>query len=99
MEKSARHDIAHVVERGSGSTPTAGRAVAWRDGRRSLPARSLMMEIASVAKIDRRTSPMLAIEGMMLRYLEAHSELPVPHVRFGADDLLIMESTSGEEPV
>ncbi|MEZ4584644.1 MAG: hypothetical protein R3A10_23925, partial [Caldilineaceae bacterium] len=32
----------------------------------------------AVAKVDRRAQPELAIEGMMLGYLGAHSDVPVP---------------------
>jgi fructosamine-3-kinase len=36
-------------------------------------------------------SAKLSIEGEMLRYLEEHSALPVPHVLHSSDELLIME--------
>ena len=49
-----------------------------------------------VVKVDRRDEPQLAKEGLMLRYLYAKSELPVPEVLHCEDVLLIMTFLPGE---
>ena len=48
-----------------------------------------------VIKIDRRDEPQLAKEGMMLRYLEEKSDLPVPEVLHCEEALLIMTFLPG----
>ncbi|MCP5097959.1 MAG: fructosamine kinase family protein [Chloroflexi bacterium] len=49
-----------------------------------------------VAKVDNNSNPKLAIEGYMLRYLRAQSELPVPQIIHADDRLLIMTYLSGD---
>jgi len=49
-----------------------------------------------VAKIDEKPHSELAREGEMLRYLAAHSSLPVPAVLHEANGLLLMEFLPGE---
>lgn len=49
-----------------------------------------------VVKADDGRSPKLNIEGRMLHYLEAHSNLPVPHVLFSQPRLLIMTFLPGD---
>lgn len=48
-----------------------------------------------VIKLDEGHSPRLNIEGNMLRYLAAHSELPVPDVLHSSARLLIMSWVAG----
>jgi fructosamine-3-kinase len=48
-----------------------------------------------VAKYDDRAGGSLAIEGRMLRYLQANSRLPVPGVLFSDDELLLLEYLDG----
>lgn len=48
-----------------------------------------------VVKVDQRPAPQLALEAYMLRYLKAHSRLPVPQVLHSAPDLLILEFLPG----
>lgn len=50
---------------------------------------------AAVAKVDRRATPELAIEGMMLDYLARHTEAPVPKLWYHAADLLLMDFLPG----
>ena len=49
-----------------------------------------------VAKVDRGKAPRLDIEGYMLRYLRAHSALPVPEVLWSAPQALLMRFVPGE---
>jgi len=49
-----------------------------------------------VVKFDDGRHPQLRREGMMLRYLKRHSELPVPEVIHSADHLLIIEFLPGD---
>ena len=49
----------------------------------------------AVAKVDRRPQPELAVEGMMLAYLGAHSDVPVPGLWYVAPDLLLMDYLPG----
>lgn len=49
-----------------------------------------------VAKVDDSPDSQLAIEGYMLRYLNSHSNLPVPDVLHSADGLLLMTFLPGE---
>ena len=49
----------------------------------------------AVAKVDRRPQPELAVEGMMLAYLGAHSDVPVPGLWHVAPDLLLMDYLPG----
>jgi fructosamine-3-kinase len=49
-----------------------------------------------VAKMDRGTAPTLDIEGYMLRYLRAHSALPVPEVLWSEPKTLLMSYEPGE---
>ena len=49
-----------------------------------------------VVKVDRRSRPLLDIEGRMLRCLAEHSSLPVPGVLLAEPDLLVMEFVEGE---
>ncbi len=53
-------------------------------------------ERSIVAKVADGTGATLAVEGYMLRYLRAHSRLPVPEVYYSADTLLLMEYIEGE---
>jgi len=48
-----------------------------------------------VAKQDRQARGQLCIEGDMLRYLSANSQLPVPAVLYNDDDLLLIEYVEG----
>ena len=48
-----------------------------------------------VVKVDRRSAPSLDTEGFMLNYLAAHSQLPVPAVRYSSPRLLIMDFIAG----
>ncbi len=48
-----------------------------------------------VAKVDQGASPVLEREGWMLRYLAAHSSLPVPRVFFSSPTLLVMDFLPG----
>ncbi|MBE2223214.1 MAG: fructosamine kinase family protein [Anaerolineae bacterium] len=48
-----------------------------------------------VAKYDGSHTSQLGVEAYMLRYLSAHSELPVPEVLHVADDLLLMRFLPG----
>ncbi len=48
-----------------------------------------------VAKVDQGASPVLEREGWMLRYLAAHSSLPVPQVFFSSPTLLVMDFLPG----
>ena len=48
-----------------------------------------------VAKVDRAREAHLEREGYMLRYLAAHSELPVPEVYHASEELLLMEFVEG----
>ena len=48
-----------------------------------------------VAKVDRAREAHLEREGYMLRYLVAHSELPVPEVYHASEELLLMEFVEG----
>jgi fructosamine-3-kinase len=48
-----------------------------------------------VAKVDDSPHAQLAIEGYMLRYLNTHTDLPVPEVLHSADGLLIMTFLPG----
>ena len=41
----------------------------------------------------------LAQEGEMLKYLSAHSTLPVPKVFYNSDDLLVMDYIEGGDPI
>ena len=49
-----------------------------------------------VAKVDESPDSQLAIEGYMLRYLNSHSNLPVPDVLHSANGLLLMTFLPGE---
>lgn len=49
-----------------------------------------------VVKHDPSANAKLDVEAFMLRYLEDHSELPVPSVRYAASDLLIMDFIEGD---
>lgn len=49
-----------------------------------------------VVKADDGPAPRLDIEAYMLRYLAAHSALPVPEVRYAAPHLLLMAHMPGE---
>ncbi|MBK8984642.1 MAG: fructosamine kinase family protein [Chloroflexi bacterium] len=49
-----------------------------------------------VAKVDARPDSQLAVEGEMLRYLAAHTALPVPAVLHQENGLLIMEFLLGD---
>jgi fructosamine-3-kinase len=51
---------------------------------------------AVVVKVDHSAEPVLGIEGQMLRYLQTHSQLPVPTVYANSPHLLIMEWLDGE---
>jgi fructosamine-3-kinase len=48
-----------------------------------------------VAKRDGQAGGQLALEGRMLRYLRTNSQLPVPDVLYGDDDLLLLEFMAG----
>lgn len=48
-----------------------------------------------VAKLDEGREPRLHIEGYMLAYLAAHSDLPVPEVIYAAPELLLMTYMPG----
>ena len=48
-----------------------------------------------VAKVDANPQPKLDIEGFMLTYLAAHSQLPVPQVYFTTPRLLLMQYLPG----
>lgn len=48
-----------------------------------------------VAKLDESTTPRLATEGFMLRYLAAESSLPVPAVLHDSDRLLLLQLMPG----
>ena len=48
-----------------------------------------------VAKVDAGADPRLGVEAFMLRYLAAHSQLPVPQVVYGDDRLLLLTFLSG----
>jgi aminoglycoside phosphotransferase len=48
------------------------------------------------AKVDREGASHLEREAHMLRYLRAHSELPVPEVYHSSETLLLMEFVEGE---
>jgi fructosamine-3-kinase len=50
---------------------------------------------ALVAKVDREGASHLEREAYMLRYLREKSELPVPEVYHGSDNLLLMEFVEG----
>jgi fructosamine-3-kinase len=50
---------------------------------------------ALVAKVDREGASHLEREAYMLRYLREKSELPVPEVYHGSDNLLLMELVAG----
>lgn len=49
-----------------------------------------------VLKADDGPAPRLDIEAYMLRYLAAHSPLPVPEVRYAAPNLLVMAYMPGD---
>lgn len=49
-----------------------------------------------VVKADDGSAPRLDVEAYMLRYLAAHSALPVPEVRYAAPHLLLMTYMPGE---
>jgi fructosamine-3-kinase len=49
-----------------------------------------------VAKLDRNKKPRLDIEGYMLRYLEAHSALPVPEIIVSTPQILVMDHIVGD---
>lgn len=49
-----------------------------------------------VAKFDLSTSPLLTIEGEMLRYLRVHAPLPVPDVLFAGPQLLVTRFIPGD---
>jgi fructosamine-3-kinase len=48
-----------------------------------------------VAKMDEGSRPILATEGYMLTYLELNSKLPVPHVIYCEEDILLMAYLPG----
>lgn len=48
-----------------------------------------------VAKVDQTAAPKLDIEGEMLTYLAAHSQIPVPAVYVSQPDLLLLEFLEG----
>lgn len=87
--------LADIVARELGTTIVSARALSGgcigevsridlADGRRI------------VAKVDRGASPKLDIEGFMLRYLRAHSALPVPEVLWSEAKALLMSFETGE---
>ncbi len=49
-----------------------------------------------VVKHDASADAKLDVEAYMLRYLDEHSALPVPSVRYAASDLLIMDFIDGD---
>ena len=49
-----------------------------------------------VAKVDRKGDSNLGREAYMLRYLGEKTDLPVPGVFYGSDELLLMEFVGGE---
>lgn len=49
-----------------------------------------------VVKVDRAVSPLLRVEGKMLRFLARRSRLPVPELIFSSSDLLVMSHVAGE---
>ena len=49
-----------------------------------------------VVKHDASADAQLDVEAYMLRYLNEHSDLPVPSVRYAAADLLIMDFIDGD---
>lgn len=49
-----------------------------------------------VAKLDKSTSPLLTIEGEMIRYLAEKTDLPLPAVLYASPQLLITEYVPGE---
>ncbi len=52
-----------------------------------------------VAKIGTGSAPGLALEGFMLDFLEKSSKLPVPHVLFADNHLLLMTFIPNGEPI
>lgn len=51
---------------------------------------------ALAVKVDDGPDPQLDVEGMMLRYLAAHSELPTPRVHHASPRLLVMDFVRGQ---
>lgn len=52
-----------------------------------------------VVKVEPEDASGLTIEALMLRYLRAHSRLPVPEVLFADDGLLVMRYIHAGEPI
>ena len=52
-----------------------------------------------VAKIDESDRPRLDVEGFMLRYLAAHSDLPVPQVWHDSPQILLISYIHGYQSI
>lgn len=74
------------IERLTGRTVTGMRALAGGS-----VAQVMLVALADGGRVVAKIGPGLEPEGWMLRYLASHSQLPVPHVVHGDDDLLLLE--------
>jgi fructosamine-3-kinase len=62
--------------------------------------RAYRVDLADGRRVVAKTAPTpLTVEARMLRYLAAHSALPVPEVRYADDDLLVLSFVDGDDPV
>ena len=54
------------------------------------------VELADGRQLVAKSGADLALEAWMLRYLAAHTKVPVPEVRYAADDLLVMDFVAND---
>ncbi len=78
--------LAELVHRYTGRNPVSLRPLAGGS-----VARVMLVELPHGGRAVAKLGPGLEPEGWMLRYLAAHSRLPVPPVIHSDDDLLLME--------
>lgn len=59
----------------------------------------ILASLAGGGRVVAKFGPGIAVEGWMLRYLAAHSHLPVPHVVHAGDEVLLMEWVEAGDPL